>query len=317
MMYTILIVVFIAIMPVYFRIACHYNIIDKPNDRSSHQVVTVRGGGVIFLLAAIIAMVIQPAYWLPLSGVLVIGLISFIDDIVSLSGTKRILVHFIAVTIMFFFLHLFSTEPIYYLIFFYLMVIGIINMYNFMDGINGITGLYSLVILVALQYINLCKNQFIAVDLIWLPIMACIVFLFFNFRTKAKCFAGDVGSVTIAFWIVLLLLRLILITNNWTYILFLVVYGVDSSLTILHRLILKQNIFEAHRFHFYQLLVNEYKLPHLLVATSYTVIQLCIILLIVFNTTLSRNIVFGLSIIPLAVLYILSKPFLTKIKRTI
>src|SRR5205823_1126030 len=133
---------------------------------------------------------------------------------------------------------------------------GIINMYNFMDGINGITGAYTLVVLGGLQYVNLNIQPFIKADLIWLPMLASLVFLFFNFRKRAKCFAGDVGSVAVAFWIVFLLFKLIMVSNNWIYILFLSVYGVDAVLTIMHRLMLKQNIFQAHRLHFYQILAN-------------------------------------------------------------
>jgi UDP-N-acetylmuramyl pentapeptide phosphotransferase/UDP-N-acetylglucosamine-1-phosphate transferase len=151
-----------------------------------------------------------------------------------------------------------------------------------MDGINGITGLYSLVVLGGIQYVNYYVIKFIEPDMIWLPMLAAVVFLFFNFRKRAKCFAGDVGSVTIAFWIIFLLLKLIIISGNYLYILFLGVYGVDTVLTIIHRLGLKQNIFDAHRLHFYQILANEQKWPHLLVSTIYALMQLGIIVAVVF-----------------------------------
>jgi UDP-N-acetylmuramyl pentapeptide phosphotransferase/UDP-N-acetylglucosamine-1-phosphate transferase len=177
-----------------------------------------------------------------------------------------------------------------------------------MDGINGITGAYSLVIFCGLQYINTRQVAFINEDMIWIPMLACVVFLYYNFRGKSKCFAGDVGSITIAFWISMLLLKLIFVTGNWSYILFLVVYGIDSVLTILHRLILKQNIFKAHRLHFYQLLANEQKIPHLLISASYALVQLLIIFLVIFNTKLSIKELFIVSILPLMFIYLLFKP---------
>ncbi|MDR0542346.1 MAG: UDP-GlcNAc--UDP-phosphate GlcNAc-1-phosphate transferase, partial [Dysgonamonadaceae bacterium] len=79
-----------------------------------------------------------------------------------------------------------------------------------------------------------------------------------------------------SFWIVTLLLQLMLKTNNIIWIMFLAVYGVDSTLTILHRLYLKQNIFKAHRMHFYQILANEKHLSHQLVSSLYAVAQLLI-----------------------------------------
>jgi UDP-N-acetylmuramyl pentapeptide phosphotransferase/UDP-N-acetylglucosamine-1-phosphate transferase len=202
--------------------------------------------------------------------------------------------------------------PIAVVIAFYILAIGIINAYNFMDGINGITGLYSLVLLAGLQYVNMWQTHFINADMIWLPVIACVVFLYFNFRKKARCFAGDVGSVTIAFWILTLLLKLMVTTNNWVYILFLAVYGVDSILTILHRLILKQNIFKAHRLHFYQLLVNECKIPHLIVAIGYALIQLIVIALILFNKWLPVSALFCIVLFPLVFLYLVLKPRLMK-----
>lgn len=176
-----------------------------------------------------------------------------------------------------------------------------------MDGINGITGLYSLVVLGGLQYVNFQVETFIEPDMIWLSIMASSVFLYFNFRKKAKCFAGDVGSVSIAFWIIFLLLKLIMITENYSYILFLSVYGVDTVLTILHRLKLRHNIFDAHRLHFYQILANDQGWSHLWVSSIYAGLQLGIIVAIV---SLKINFVpmFLMSIVPLVGIYLFFKP---------
>lgn len=312
MIYSILVLVFFILMLVYFRVADHYNIIDHPNERSSHSEVTIRGGGVVFLFAAICAGIMHPDYWLPVLGLLVIGTISFLDDRFTLSSRLRLLFHLLAVTMMFLYLNIFQKEPFYICILLYIMVIGVINMYNFMDGINGITGIYSLVVLGGLQYVNLYQVAFIQPDMIWLPMLAGCVFLYFNFRKQARCFAGDVGSVTIAFWIILLLVQLIFITNNWVYILFLVVYGIDSVVTIAHRLLLKQNILKPHRLHFYQVLVNERKYSHLGVSLGYALLQGVIISLIISNLTLSTSALFMITIVPLVIIYISLKPVIMK-----
>jgi UDP-N-acetylmuramyl pentapeptide phosphotransferase/UDP-N-acetylglucosamine-1-phosphate transferase len=297
----------------YFRLADHYNIIDHPNERSSHTKVTIRGGGIIFLLAAGCAGIMHPGYWLPVLGIIVIGSISFLDDIHTLSSGIRVTVHFFAVTIMFFYLGIFNMLPPYISALLYIMVIGVINMYNFMDGINGITGIYSFVVLCGLQYINLKQIVFIEADMIWLPTIACLIFLFFNFRGKAKCFAGDVGSVTIAFWIIMLLVRLIYLTDNWVYILFLVVYGVDSVLTILHRLIRRENVLKAHRLHFYQILANDRKVPHLVVSAGYAIVQAAIITAIIAYPMLPALAFFFITVMPLTITYILLKRRLMKV----
>jgi UDP-N-acetylmuramyl pentapeptide phosphotransferase/UDP-N-acetylglucosamine-1-phosphate transferase len=170
-------------MLAYFRIADKYNIIDKPNERSSHTEVTIRGGGIIFVIAGILSVILHPHYWLPGTGLFLIGTISFIDDRITLSSKIRVIVHVVAVTLMFMYLNIFAM-PFYVCIVLYIISIGIINMYNFMDGINGITGAYTLVVLASLQYANLTIQPFIEADLIWLPMMASLVFLFFNFRKK-------------------------------------------------------------------------------------------------------------------------------------
>ena len=294
-------------MLLYFKVATYYNIIDRPNERSSHSEVTIRGGGVIFLFAALFAVILHTEYWLPILGLFLIGIISFIDDRITLSSILRAVFHLAAVTLLFFSLNVFEIYQWWAIPVLYIFIIGIINAYNFMDGINGITGAYSLVIFLGLQYINYWDVRFIAPNLIWLPIIATLVFLYFNFRTKARCFAGDVGSVTIAFWIVFLLLKLMLLTGNYVYILFLSVYGVDAVLTILHRIRLKQNIFDAHRLHFYQILANEQKWPQLLVSSIYAFVQLGIIVAIVFSSWTFFQL-FIATVLPLTIIYLSLKP---------
>jgi UDP-N-acetylmuramyl pentapeptide phosphotransferase/UDP-N-acetylglucosamine-1-phosphate transferase len=314
MIYLAITAFFFILLIVYFRLADHFNIIDKPNERSSHTTVTIRGGGIIFIVAALTAICLHfSGFWIPALGIFIIGLISFLDDIYSLPNRVRIVFHIAAVSLMFYYLHIYSTFPVHYIVALYILVIGIINAYNFMDGINGITGLYSLVILAGLQYVNIRQLPFINADMIWLPMIACVVFLFFNFRKKAVCFAGDVGSVTIAFWIITLLLNLIFTTGNWSYILFLSIYGVDTVLTIMHRLLLKQNIFKAHRLHFYQILANERKMPHLVVSSIYAVLQACICLFIIYAAA-TRGVVsnFTIVLVPLVMLYIVLKPSFMK-----
>lgn len=307
MLYPILLVFFFLGMLLYFKIADHYNIIDHPNERSSHSEITIRGGGIVFLFAAMISLIVYPEYWLPILGLFIVGIISFIDDRITLSGRLRLIFHLIAVTLMFSFLGVFTLFPWWLTAGLYIFVIGIINAYNFMDGINGITGLYSLVVLSGLQYVNHSVSSFIEPDLIWFPILASLVFLYFNFRKKAKCFAGDVGSVSIAFWIIFLLLKLIMLTHNFSYILFLGVYGVDTVLTIIHRLKLRHNIFEAHRLHFYQILANEQGWSHLWVSSIYAGLQLGIIVAVVC-LPVNFGLMFLMMTAPLIGIYLLFKP---------
>ena len=202
--------------------------------------------------------------------------ISFVDDIKSTGQMTRLLFHFSAMAMMFYQWGLFSLSW-WWIVIALIVCTGIINAYNFMDGINGITGGYSLVILAALAYINKEVVTFVEADFIYTVICSVLVFCFFNFRKRAKCFAGDVGSVSIAFILLFLIGRLIIRTGDFSWIVLLSVYGVDSVLTIIHRLMLHENIGLPHRKHLYQIMANELKIPHIMVSSIYMAVQAIII----------------------------------------
>lgn len=308
------------LMLLYFKVADKFNIIDKPNQRSSHTEVTLRGGGIIFWFSALLYFVqhSQSNYFF-FTGITLVSLVSFWDDIQSLSNKIRMSVQFLAITLIFFEIGVFNLSflPI---IVAYILAIGLINAYNFMDGINGITGLYTLVVMGALLYVNQEIQLFTDASFIKYGMVASLVFLFFNYRKKAKCFAGDVGSIAIAFWVIYLVLDLILKTDSLIWLLFLAIYGVDAICTILHRLYLKQNIFEAHRLHLYQVLSNEYKIDHRLVSLFYAIAQTIVSALVICLYQKVQDILlFVIVIAPLLLIYTFKFYLLNKsnLKQTI
>ena len=278
MYYVIILVLLFLTELFYFRVADKFNIIDKPNERSSHSRITLRGGGLIFYFGALAYFLTNdweyPWFILALS---LITFISFVDDIRSTSQGLRLVFHFSAMALMFYQWGLFSLSW-WWIIIALIVCTGIINAYNFMDGINGITGGYSLIILGALAYINEEMVSFAEPALIYTVLCSVVVFCFFNFRRKAKCFAGDVGSVGIAFILLFLIGKLILKTEDFSWMILLAVYGVDSVLTIIHRLMLHENIGLPHRKHMYQLMANELKIPHVVVSLVYMAVQAIVII---------------------------------------
>jgi len=194
MIYLLQFILILTTQLAYFRIANHYNIIDKPNQRSSHTKVTLRGGGIVFYFSVLFYFLLQGFQypWFLLGLTLIAG-ISFVDDIKPQSSKLRLLIHFVAMAFMFYQLGLFEL-PWYFTLIALIVSTGILNAYNFMDGINGLTGGYSLVIVAALWYINTYQVSFIDNNLLYALIMALLVFNFFNFRNKANCFAGSLWS---------------------------------------------------------------------------------------------------------------------------
>uniref|UniRef100_F4C967 Glycosyl transferase family 4 n=1 Tax=Sphingobacterium sp. (strain 21) TaxID=743722 RepID=F4C967_SPHS2 len=268
---------------IYFRIADHFNIIDKPNHRSSHTQITIRGGGVVFYFAGLCFFCWSgfeyPFFFL---GLTLMALISFLDDVFTLSNKVRIGVHLIAVLLL---LYQLQWTQLNWLLLplIAIAIIGIINAYNFMDGINGITAMYSFAVLALLWIVNNDKD-FVDERFLYCVALGNLVFTIFNFRQKAKCFAGDVGSVSMAFILIFLLSLVINATGNPIYLLFLSVYGVDTIWTIIRRLYKGENIFEAHRSHLYQYLANEAKINKLFISFSYGFLQVAIGVLVVFFT---------------------------------
>ena len=301
--YLIIAAILLAAELLYFRIADRCNIIDKPNERSSHSSVVLRGGGVIFSLSMLVWVGLQAAHadwgvivdYLPfLVGLLLIAGVSFIDDIHSLPDSVRLVAQFVAMGLMFWNLGIMHWNMWWIVLIALIVFVGATNIINFMDGINGITAGYSFAVLLPLLLLNNKNdNPFILNSLLAVAILGVLVFSFFNFRPrgKAKCFAGDVGSVGIAFIMLFAIGKLILSTNDITWLTFLIVYGIDGCCTILHRIMLHENLGEAHRKHAYQLMANELGISHVVVSLIYMALQLVISLVMVYlvpNTVLAH-----------------------------
>lgn len=280
-LYAFIFVLLVIAELLYFRIADRYNIIDKPNSRSSHTGIVIRGGGIIFFIAILLWYVLfGVAYTYFVAGAAAAAFISFMDDLRPQKTLIRFVVHLMAIMLLFYSTGIFQWQL--WLVFLAAIVcIGSINAFNFMDGINGITGVYALINLVTFLYIQKYVNLFTETMLISVVLLAVLIFLFFNFRTKAKCFAGDVGSITLSYIQIFLLIQLIIHTGNFFWVIMFLVFGIDSVVTILYRLKRKENIFQAHRTHLYQYLSNELKIPHRIVSSMYGLLQLALNLILV------------------------------------
>lgn len=271
-------VILIAVLLIYFKIAVKYKIIDKPNQRSSHIKPTIRGGGIIFPITVIFFGLLN-GFELPyfIIAVVLSGIISFIDDVMDLPSGLRFGIHILAAVLLLYEANILSI-PVVLMICAFIFVVGVMNAFNFMDGINGITGFYSLAIVVPLM---LTESDALIFKLESLILLALLIFLFFNARKKAVCFAGDVGSVTIAVIICFLITQRIIATNDYTYLAFLTLYLVDTGLTIIQRLKNRERVLEAHRKHLFQVLSNELGNSHLKVTLIYAFLQLAINLFVI------------------------------------
>lgn len=323
--YGIIFLILLILELAYFRIADKCNIIDKPNERSSHSTIVLRGGGIIFMLGLWIWSAFYGfGYPWFLAAVTLIAGVSFVDDIRSLPDSVRLVAQFVAMGLMFYQLGLFEmfqmsdgsllsgiVVPALIVLLAIVVCVGASNIINFMDGINGITGGYALASLIPLFILNR-EFGFVEDSLVVTVVLADVVFCLFNFRPKgkAKCFAGDVGSIGIAFILLFLIGRLVMLTGDVTYLIFLLVYGVDGCLTICHRIMLHENLGEAHRKHAFQLMANELKIGHVTVSLIYMALQMAVSLGFIYlcpNTTAAHWVYLTIALAVLAIAYILFK----------
>lgn len=316
--YGIIFIILLALELFYFKVADKFNIIDKPNERSSHSTIVLRGGGIIFLFGAWVwSTFFGFQYpWFLLGLTLVAG-ISFIDDIHSLPDSFRLVVQFTSAGLAFYQLGMLNGAWFdeygvmlggLFILLALIVYVGATNVINFMDGINGITAGYALAVLAPLALLSDKSDM----SLIMVSILSVLVFCIFNFRPKgkAKCFAGDVGSIGVAYILLFMIGSLILSTGDVTYLIFLLVYGIDGCLTICHRIMLHENLGEAHRKHAYQLMANELKIGHVKVSLFYALLQLAISLGFIYlcsNTVVAHCVYLLCAIVVLSMAYVLFK----------
>ena len=271
--YIVLFVILLAFEYAYYLLAKKLRIVDRPHHQSSHRGIVVRGGGIVFYVAYLLWSIVNGFSWYGgLIGLTILVLISFIDDIYDVSPKIRLICQFIAIILMFYHSGLIRTNP-HVILILSIACVGTVNIFNFMDGINGMTGGYSLVVTLALLYVDRNLIHFCDSSLLVFMILSLVVFNLFNFRRQAKCFAGDVGALAIGFILVYLVLRLCLRGQSMSWIAMLSVYLVDGGMTILHRIMLRENLMKPHKKHMYQIMANELKIPHLMVAGIYMVLQ--------------------------------------------
>ena len=255
--------------------------------------------------------------------------VSFVDDIRSLPDSVRLVVQFAAMGLTLF--ELFSMPGqflesaswwmmVAFVVMGMVIFVGASNSSGVMDGIGGVSGGYAAAVLVPLLIVNegaMLKAvngavSFVPSSLVITILLADVVFCLFNFRQKgkAKCFAGDVGSIGIAFILLFMIGQLIMRTGDVTYLVFLLVYGVDGCLTIIHRIMLHENLGEAHRKHAYQLMANELKIGHVTVSLFYMALQMAVSLGFIYlcpNTMVAHWVYLVGMFIVLAVAYVLFK----------
>jgi UDP-N-acetylmuramyl pentapeptide phosphotransferase/UDP-N-acetylglucosamine-1-phosphate transferase len=276
----------------YIKIAHFFKIYDHPVGRSSHINRTITGFG-IFVLFGLLVFSIAFPYTLKgyfIIGLLLIGLVSYMDDLFFIKHFIRLIFQIFALVLMAielpFSYMLIEKWPL--IIAIVILGIGVLNAFNFMDGINGMLGLNTLVILLSFLWLNsnsidLKGNEvtFIKNEFLYTYIIGISIFLGLNLRRKAIVFAGDTGSIALAFIILYLMMNLIFKTGNFAYLLLFSVFGIDAGLTVIFKLLLRENIFVPHRDFLFKKLVHVGKYKHVNIAIIYASLQALVSIIVI------------------------------------
>ncbi len=255
-------------------------LLDKPNERSSHQRAVPRGGGIGILAAFIVCSLllsVPPGFWVPAA---ILALVSFIGDRFEVSVSIRLLAQFFMALCFLYFaggIHVKSFPWVVLPVFYLLFIVGTANFYNFMDGINGIAGITGMVAFGLMGAYGVLNGKDAAMITLCLCLVwACVGFLPFNLP-RARVFLGDVGSILMGFVFACLVVRWaasfseILVLSG-----FLFLFYADELVTLVERLCDGESPTRAHRRHLYQVLANEGGLAHWRVSTGYGLAQLLI-----------------------------------------
>ena len=246
----IFIIINFLLLDIYIKYSKNTNLLDIPNDRSSHKIATPKGGGIVFSFTSIIFIVFifKTNYLLILIPLLIIG---FIDDIKQVSRFTRFSIHFFTSSVIVFNSNLFKN--LYFsngyfeltLIFVFLVIssVAIINFFNFADGVDGLVASSSSIYFIFLGF--LISPVFLILG------FSLLVFLFFNW-SPAKLFMGDVGSTFIGALVPIAALSKPGFDGFFTLLLMTSPILMDPFFCVLRRLLTKQNIFMAHKSHLYQ-----------------------------------------------------------------
>ncbi|MFN7097081.1 MAG: MraY family glycosyltransferase [Gammaproteobacteria bacterium] len=251
-------------------------LIDEPNHRSSHSIPTPRGGGLGILFGFTIGVIIA---WslstnaLLIDFVLLIGwilaAIGLYDDLVSCSAIVRLLFQMLAIVLLFTILHYFSPGytltkstllSLSILIIAFLSGVWLINLYNFMDGINGFASSETIFVLLAASITLYCMGiSSLVIPYMLILASACFGFLLWNFP-RAKIFMGDTGSLFLGFIIAFFVFYTTLHhqLSIITWLIWLSVFWVDATYTLLVRLFSGQRFHTAHRSHHYQIIARRW-----------------------------------------------------------
>lgn len=245
----------------YTRYALNKAILDLPNERSSHQQPTPRGGGIIFvsvfyvaLLYLFAAHLVSSSLFLSLLGGIPVALIGFCDDLFSIKMQWRMLVHVLAAIWGILWL---PTAHLYITLFAVFLTVWFINLYNFMDGIDGLAASEAVFVSIVAGLVLLSVDQGASIVCFVLG-FSVFGFLYWNWA-PAKIFMGDIGSGFLGYFFAIMLwsTESLRVAPIYFWLILLAVFLIDATYTLLRRIIQKKKWMQAHREHIYQLMVQK------------------------------------------------------------
>ena len=273
MMWFPLIAFLVSFLGIYLlkKNALQLNLVAIPNERSLHNKVTPRGGGVIiaiiflsFNLVFYISSQMKTAEFLALfGGGLIMSVTGFLDDILELKASIRFLIQFLTagwglywvggISSIAFFEGLSGSLCMTINAVAVVVLVWFINAFNFMDGIDGLATSGATFFSLSVGSYFLWQDVEPYGSLLIILAACSLAFLCFNWP-PAKMFLGDAGSTFFGYLFGVMLIITVKNSNLsiWTWLIVLAYFITDTTTTTFLRLCLVKGWYHPHRSHAYQ-----------------------------------------------------------------
>ena len=261
----------------------------KLSQKNGNGLAITGAGGILVLTILLYAFLGDTTHTYFLFAFSMLAVVNWLDDLYEVHSGWRLITQFLSVS---FLVMEFGLVSSYWSPFFLVVAVGVINAYNFMDGINGLSGVYGLAVLLPLALI-LPVNE-MDTGQITLVLLFLILFLVFNFRSSAKVILGDVGSVSLGFLVLFYSVKCFKDYDIYLLVSFSMLFLLDSGITLVERTLKRENVFQSHKSHLYQLLVRKKGYDQRWVALGYGVLQLVINLILIELPGRREQVIFSL-----------------------
>lgn len=304
-------------MPSIIYVVRQKNLMDNPNERSSHSQKTPTMGGIAFYISLIFTLFFIGRYDVNYTGINIVSGVSIMfflglkDDLTGVNPSTKIVAQIAATFILLLFgteLRIYSLSgflwfdeiPFWFsMLFSCFVVMTIVNSFNLIDGINGSAAMVGIVIFACFGYVFYQSEDIYYFLFSVLCIGFLLAFLRYNLSSKKKIFMGDTGSMVVGFIIGILALKFLSLSSTdlekayinplnkiWVLLAIVFIPFFDTTRVFIARTIRDGKPFKADRNHIHHVMIDYMALSHGRASLLLATINLVIFIIVMFLNTI-------------------------------